>query len=134
MDDPRNNSHFKPELYPRCHDGPAPEPNAPEPAARRKLALLTAYYQINLCAQTLQTARQAPQRSKEVEHAALKALEKALLARDALEDQYAPYGIVSSPKVEGGLVTEVSFTSTRPSGPQLSSISMYYAMDVPVDG
>ncbi len=130
MEDPRTDPRFRPELYPRCSDSAPPLDDA-QPAAHRQLALLAAYYQINCCAEALQAVRQSAERSPAAERAALQELEKALLARDALEDQFAPYGLVSSPLVENGLITEVSFTSPNQPKIPVSSLSMYFALTPP---
>jgi hypothetical protein len=132
MQDPRNKPGFRPEWYPRCDGGPAAADGGGRAAHERKLALLAAYYEINVRYRELITARQDPDRSPDREAAALRNMEQALLARDALQDEYAAYGIATSPQVENGLIRNVVFTTPGMAAPgaMASSLSMCFAVPI----
>jgi len=128
MTDPRTFPGFRPELYPRLEGAPAPTAaQDTNPALARKLAVLAAYYQINLCYQRLLAARKAGTD----ERSALQELEKALLARDRLDDEFAVYGLVSSPEVVNGIIANVKFTAPGKTEPRFSAISMCFAVTPP---
>src|SRR5262249_19050206 len=52
--------------------------------------------------------KSAGQASKESEQ--LKAIEKTLIARDRLEDHYAPFGVIAEPLIEKGFTVDVTFS------------------------
>ena len=124
MNDPRSLPGFDPTLYPQCDH--ADLPTDASAIAARKLEFLAAYYDLNRSYRSLLSLRAAG-RPPEEERAALQAIERALLARDALEDKYAPYGVVATPDFENGLVKNISFV--QPPGPVVrSSLSMFFAV------
>lgn len=127
MTDPRSAPNFQPELYPQCDGLPAPLPAGASAPAKRKLELLAAFYDINRCYQSVAAARKNHGIGSAEERAALQEMEKALRAKDALEDQHAAYGIVGSPKVQAGFIRNVTFTSPQVSK-QYSTLSVYFAV------
>jgi hypothetical protein len=129
MEDPRTATGSDLSLFPLCDGGLAPFSSGEDPASGRKLDFLTVYYQINRCSQRLLEARK---RSNPIaERAALQAMEKALLARDALENQCAPYGVAASPVLVDGLITDVRFSAPSAGPGRSSSVSMRFAVPPP---
>jgi hypothetical protein len=128
MDDPPNNTSLGPSLFPFCDGGPPPIPSE-DPASARKLDFLGIYYQINCCAQRLLETRK---RSDPIaERAALQLMEKALLARDALENECAPYGVAASPVMVNGFIADVRFSAPTAPLRQPSTVSMRFAVPPP---
>jgi hypothetical protein len=69
----------------------------------------------------------ADKRGPAEERIALQAIERALLARDALDDKYAPLGVAATPVFEKGFIKSVNFVQPAPQ--QLaSSLSMLFAV------
>ena len=127
MNDPRSLPGFEPTLYPQCDHGVPPTDISV--TTIRKLEFLAAYYELNRSYRALMSIR-ANGRSQQEERAALQAIERALLARDALEDKYAPFGVVASPEFENGFVKNISFV--QPPGPKIgSSLSMLFGVPPP---
>jgi hypothetical protein len=110
--DPRERPEFRAEFYPSAGGQLPPEPGAPDPHDRVKLEFLGAYYAINRAQDHLAGVRtQVPGESrKQLERAALEQVECALRDRDALEDFYAPYGIIAEPVMQEGRAVDVRFT------------------------
>lgn len=129
MKDPRWLPDFDPTLYPQCDHGAPPPASDKSPAAARKLEFLAAYYRINVFSRALRLIR-AQGHAAADEREALQAIERALLARDALEDKYAPLGVVATPDFEDGLVKDVSFVQPARPAPA-SSLSMLFAVPPP---
>lgn len=129
MDDPRTKAGFIPAFFPRCDGAEPPEPEAADHVALRKLDFLAVYYHINLCSRRVRAARQGSDPA--AVRSALQAMEKALLARDAVEDQHAPYGIAACPRIENGLITEIRFSAPSRPPVQSSSVSMRFAVPPP---
>jgi hypothetical protein len=76
------------------------------------LQFLAAYYDINCQHQQLTAARALadPVQRLAREHECLQAIEKTLIRRDALEDQYAPFGIIAEPLAKDGYTIDIRFT------------------------
>lgn len=126
MNSPTSLPDFDPSLYPKCDQGAPPSPFDTSRAVLSKLEFLAAYYAINQSYRRLQNAR-AQKAGCEEERAALQAIERALLARDALEDKYASLGVAATPEFVNGYVTNVNFV--EPPGPTGgSSLSMLFAV------
>jgi hypothetical protein len=119
------------DLYPRCEGGILSLTGKLDDAARRKKRVLDAYYRINLCQRELQFARKLAGPASAPERRALQALEEALRIRDALDDQNAPYGLVSSPQVKKGIVTNVTFNGRATHGNQITAISLCFDVSRP---
>jgi hypothetical protein len=124
----RGGPQFKPKLYPKCDGGPAPPLDDPAPNAQRKLKLLAAYYEINVCYRRLLAIRRSGRRFRVRVRPAIRALENAFAARERLEHQYAVYGFASAPRVRRGLIINVVFTVPPPRQPQPSSVSLCFAV------
>jgi len=112
VEDPRNSQDFVAHLYPKSNGGEAPAANAPGLNDRVVLQFLTAYYRINSQYARLRKVREqkasVPRDQRERE--ALQAIEVALQHRDALEDRYAPYGVIAEAVVKDGFVVDVKFS------------------------
>lgn len=126
MDDPRNTAGFRPELFPLMDGMPAPSQGNTELAAQRKLSLAAAFYRINCAYQDFLAAKASG--AADGERTALQAMEKALIARDALQDQLAPFGIAATPEVKNGVIANLVFTSPRGGSGQSSFLSMCFAV------
>ena len=127
--DPRLLSDFDPALYPQCDEVAAPSPYEVGVSALRKLEFLAAYYEINRRHQALLSVR-ASKGGPVEERSALQAIERALLARDGLEDKYTPLGVAATPVFEKGFVKSVNFVQPAPP-PAASSLSMLFAVQAP---
>ena len=112
MMDPREAPDFLAAFYPTANGKPAPPPGASEPHDRLALEFLAAYYTINRgYARLLEIRAEAPSENRQHrERAALQEIETALRNRDALEDSYAPYGIIAEPIMKEGSAVDVRFT------------------------
>jgi hypothetical protein len=116
-------------LYPKCDQGPPPSPFDTSSAAITKLEFLAAYYEINQGYSRLLAARAQNARPEE-ERAALEAIERALLARDALEDKYARLGVAATAEFVDGYARNVNFV--QPHRPLAgSSLAMLFAVRPP---
>src|SRR6516225_1639950 len=96
FEDPRTRSGFRVEYYPKANGREAPPLDASGRNDRFILEFLAVYYDLNCQYATLLQVRQEPKSAEqswaESEH--LRAVEKILIARDRLEDRYAPFGVV----------------------------------------
>src|SRR5215467_3454687 len=99
FEDPRARSDFRAKYYPTANGREAPPVDASGRNQRVILEFLAAYYQLNSPYATLLQVRKKPKSprrtSTEAEH--LQAIEKVLIARDRLEDRYAPCGVIAEP-------------------------------------
>jgi hypothetical protein len=132
--DPRLRFDFDPSLLPTCDGVPLPEPDDLEndPRGPMKLEFGAAYYAINGAYRQLLDARKAPSPSEQRERAALQAIECAILQRDALEDKYAPTGMLATPVLANGIIRDIQFIMPKPFPYQPSQISMCFAVTRPV--
>src|ERR1051325_7201930 len=73
------------------------------------LEFLAVYYELNCEYARLLEVRTEPEstRRQENERARMLAVEKWLIARDALEDRYAPFGAIAEPDVREGFTVNV---------------------------
>jgi len=112
IQDPRTCEGFLSNFYPRANAKDPPPPDATSRNDRVKLEFLAAYYELNRLHARLLSARQEadPARRDEAEHEAMLAIEKALIIRDALEDRYAPFGVIAAPVVVNGFITDLTFS------------------------
>ena len=125
-EDPRSRSGFLPQFYPSANGKAAPPVDAAEQNDRITLEFLAAYYEINREYERLLEVRKIPdsrQRS-EAERERFQAIEKVLIVRDGLEDQYAPFGVIAEPVVRDGFTVDlrVSFGNVDAAGRQRSDL------------
>jgi hypothetical protein len=111
MKDPTQFSDFNPGLYPSCDGQPLDLVPRTDRHRAVKARFLAAYYRINVEYARLRALRQRrkPRPQPADERATLQALEKAIRAREALEDRYASRGILASPFYQAGFVINVQF-------------------------
>ena len=105
--DPRSEADFAPELFPECDRESLPAAGSLPPC---ELAFLTAYYDLNVASRALDAYRRDRPKGtvdSNVERRLLMAVEKTLLAKESVEDQYAPLGIWARPTIENGVVISV---------------------------
>jgi hypothetical protein len=110
--DPRSISDFMERFLPLCNGKPAPPIGASGRNERIMIEFLVVYYHLNcfhlkLC--DLRARAEAPDRPQS-ESDCLRELEKVLVVRDALEDRYAPCGILADPVVEDGFTVNIRFS------------------------
>ena len=112
LEDPRRRSDFLPQYYPLANHQEASLLDAVERNDRIKLEFLAAYYGLNCEYSKLLVARQGPPSPErdEAEKRILQAVEKRLIIRDQLEDQYAPFGVIADPAVKNGFTVNVIFS------------------------
>lgn len=111
--DPRKARDFNPDWYPKADGGAPPACDASERQDRIRLQFLAVYYQLNQSYADLLAVRGKRQRGatdrKANEPAALRKIEKLLCERDALEDEFAAYGIIAEPVLKKGFTIDVKF-------------------------
>jgi hypothetical protein len=112
LEDPRSRHGFEEQHFPTANGKPAPPVDAMEPNDRIILEFLAAYYELNRAYRKLRDARQvgdtAERTATELE--ALRETEKILIRRDALEDHYAPAGVLTQPVVKDGFTVDIKFS------------------------
>jgi hypothetical protein len=124
--DPRSRADFQPRHYPRVNGQEPPPPTATERNDRIQLEFLAAYYDLN-CenARLLEARREAvPPARGETEKKILQNVERLLIVRDGLEDQYAPLGVIAEPIVKDGFTVNVilSFGNVDAAGRRRSEL------------
>jgi hypothetical protein len=76
------------------------------------LEFLSLYYHLNCQYAALLQVRKKPKSPRrtrtETEH--LRVIEKIVIARDRLEDRYAPCGVIAEPIVEKGFTVDITFS------------------------
>jgi len=109
VEDPRRRIDFLPQYYPQANGQEAPPIESVEQNARITLEFLAAYYDLNCEYVRLLEVRNAPasQQRSEAEKKSLQAVERLLIVRDRLEDQYAPFGVIADPVVRDGFTVNV---------------------------
>ena len=112
LTDPREAPGFRADFYPTANGKAPPPPGSPDPHDRLVLDFLSAYYQINRgYARLLEIRAEAPSEERQQrERVALQEIETTLRTRDALEDFYAPCGIIAEPVMKEGSAVDVRFT------------------------
>jgi hypothetical protein len=110
--DPRSSQDFRPRLYPKANGGEAPPADSPDANDRLVLQFLAAYYEINCRYASLREVREqkGSVHDDQREREALQAIEVSLQHRDALEDRYAPHGVIAEPVVKAGFAVDVKFS------------------------
>lgn len=97
---------------PTCDGVGAAKLPASDPLGKMKRQFVAAYHKINRSYARLLALRAKPHRQAGAdERSVLQSIEKALLAKNALEDKYAPYGIDVSPVFEEGFIVDLGFCS-----------------------
>ena len=110
--DPRSRRDFLPQYYPKANGQGGPPPKVTAQNDRIKIEFLAVYYQLNReYARLVQTRAmpQSPDRAK-AEGECLRAIERALILRDGLEDQYAASGVIAEPILADGFTVDLKFT------------------------
>ncbi len=112
LPDPRASADFRAEFYPTANGSPVPPIAPAESNDRIAREFLAAYYEINCRYAGLLEVRAEPlsEDGNYRERAILQEIETALRKRDALEDQYAPLGIIAEPVMKEGRTIDVRFT------------------------
>jgi hypothetical protein len=110
--DPRGAAGFHQGWYPSANGGEAPAAGARDRNERIQIEFLAVYYELNVGYAALLEVRAA--RSGEgrcgAERRQLRGIERGLRRRDALEDHYAPLGVVAEPVMREGFAVDVRFT------------------------
>ncbi len=111
MKDIRKESDFNPALFPICDGKPFAFADAQQGLGQIKLSFLSAFYRTNQAYARLVAHRK---RKRVVtwhaqERTILLAIEQVLRAREALDDRYAPRGIIAAPVYRNGFCVEVRF-------------------------
>ena len=107
--DPRSTAGFIPELYPLANGHSAPAMTATERTDRIRIEFLSAYYQINLAYARLLKFRESKDTAQS-ERGLLQEIETMLRIRDALEDKYAPEGVIAEPVTQQGYTVNLLFS------------------------
>lgn len=110
--DPRAQPAFQPAHFPQGNGSPAPAVGTRDSIERIKIQFLSVYYRLNVgYADLLQVrASQPGSEQKTAEQRVLRRIERALRQRDALEDHYAPLGIMAEPVTRQGFAVDLRFT------------------------
>ena len=109
FEDPRQCAGFSPQFYPIANGAEAPPVDARAQNDRIVLEFLAAYYRLNCqYARLLEVRKQpaSPERT-DAERKCLQEVEKVLIIRDALEDRYAPLGVITEPVVREGFTVDL---------------------------
>ena len=112
LKDPRSRPEFNPQLYPCVNGQDAPAPGATERNNRIKLKFLAVYYGLNCEHARLEKLRAQPEtgQRRKGELNILRDIERLLVLRDALEDEYAPLGIIAEPVNQDGFTKDLIVT------------------------
>ena len=126
FEDPRRCADFLPQFYPTANGKEAPPLDSPGQNDRIVLEFLAAYYHLNCeysCLLEVREQSPSPQRD-EAERKRLAGIEKVLIVRDALEDRYAPFGVIAAPTVREGFTADVkiSFGNVDAAGRRRSDV------------
>jgi hypothetical protein len=124
-------------LFPTC-DG-QPWRNSPELDARQqaKREFLEAYFRINRAYARLVALRKRHRRKVPgvQEHAIIKEIERRIVAREKLEDLYAPRGVFVTPAYRDGFTVDLRFCDGRNDRPKgsivVSSASVRITIPLP---
>ncbi len=107
--DPRSQRDFEPRHYPLVNGDNPPAPDAIERNERIKVEFAAAYYALNCVHARLVAVRSQPDsiERRTEEKNLLRETERRLIARDDLEDFYAPFGVIGEPVVEEGFTVDL---------------------------
>ena len=106
--DPRDRRDFCERFYPKANGRMAPASYAKGRNERTVLEFLAAYYDLNCAYHGVLEARKTGDAAAEREQ--LRAMEQVLIVRDALEDRYAPLGVIAETVVHDGFAVDVRFS------------------------
>jgi hypothetical protein len=110
--DPRSLPDFELRHYPRVNGVDPPAPDAAERNDRIKREFAAAYYALNCEHARMIALRSRPDsigRGTE-EKTLLQKIERLLIARDELEDFYAPFGVIAEPVVKEGFAVDLNIS------------------------
>ncbi len=113
MKDPRIEPGFIPRRFPRCDGKPFDAVSGADGLHQVKAQFLAAYYRINGAYARRVALRQHARPRPEAERSVLQAIERAIRAKEALEDRYASRGIVATPVYQRGYTVDVRFQHPR---------------------
>jgi hypothetical protein len=108
--DPRTRADFHPQFYPTANGQTAPPAEATGRNERITLEFLSVYYDLNCRYAALLEARETPERRAREEGEHLQAIEQVLIRRDALEDTYAPLGVIADPVIKDGFARDLTIS------------------------
>ncbi|HEV8542013.1 MAG TPA: hypothetical protein VGR78_06460 [Verrucomicrobiae bacterium] len=111
INDPRLSTDFDPALFPLCDGGEAPPVGTDERIARRKIEFLAVYYRLNQLYSLLSAIRNGKSSGDEKE--VLQEIQRAIRARDLLEDFYESEGFLGEPVMDGFFYKDIEFTYAR---------------------
>ncbi|HEY2951701.1 MAG TPA: hypothetical protein VGK40_03905 [Verrucomicrobiae bacterium] len=106
--DPRTTRGFRPNWHPKADGREAPPVNAAGRHDRIRAEFLAIYYELNRAYARLRQGKRSGGKAREL--AALRQIETILRRRDALEDRFAPYGVIAEPVIHKGFTVEVKFS------------------------
>jgi hypothetical protein len=110
-------------LFPSCDGRPLAAVPCAEPWLAVKRRFLDAYYQINVRYSELRARRIGrPRLRPDEERALLQAIDRALQAKEALEDRWASRGLVATPEQINGITVNVAFS--HPGSPAVRPLVM----------
>jgi hypothetical protein len=109
--DPRSAPGFLPQFIPRANGQDAPRPDSAPWEDRVMLEFLAIYYELNHAYSQLLQAKIRTESSGDAseQRRGQQCLEQWLVRRDALEDRYAPAGVIAEPVYENGFTVNVQF-------------------------
>ena len=104
--DPRESGGFEPKLFPLCNGSPFADGVLDTPLKRNHMRFLSIYYRLNKAYARLDglAADESVSRSETLQH-----IRKLTLARDRLEDVFAPYGFIGEPELQNGIAHNIVF-------------------------
>jgi len=121
----KQSPHWHHRLFPTCDGRAARKLPRNEKMRSIKLAFLEAYFRINREVARLRTLRQAATtaQTKSRERRLLQGIEKAILAREALDQKYAARGVVAVATYREAMTVDVAFNVPRLPDPQWGVVS-----------
>ena len=110
--DPRTQPGFELQYYPRVNGEDAPSPTAVEQNDSIKRKFAAAYYALNCRHAQLKAVRSRPDSTqrREEEKKLLQEIERRLISRDQLEDEYAPFGVIAEPVLHEGFTVDLKIS------------------------
>ncbi len=118
------------DLTPRCVLRNATGAN-PELLEEMTREFVAAYRNINQCVRELRSAQTASEFSRGRVHTAQQGVERAILARDALEDRYARKGMIATPIVRDGFIREVELSVPQASAGEPEVLTLCFPVRRP---
>jgi hypothetical protein len=106
--DPRTARGFRPDWHPRADGREAPPVDTTDRHDRIRVQFLAIYYELNRSYARLLACKRAGGKARQ--RPALRQVETILRRRDALEDRFAPYGVIAEPVIDKGFTVDVKFS------------------------